>query len=71
MSSTYAGLKRRMPDVLGGLGSWWDRVPQIGKYGIYVLLIIGAFLLPSGSIGSFMTPESDWPSVPNTNPPPW
>src|SRR6185295_13109422 len=30
---------------------------------VYLLLIIGAFLLPSETIGSFMTPESDWASV--------
>ncbi|HEV7653787.1 MAG TPA: branched-chain amino acid ABC transporter permease [Mycobacteriales bacterium] len=63
MSGSFAGMKRRMPDVLGAMGAWWDRVPQYGRYLIYVVLIIGAFLLPSGSIGSFMTPESDWPSV--------
>ena len=63
MSSSYAGLKRRIPDVLGIMGSWWDNVPRIGRYAIYLLLIVGAFLLPSGAIGSFMTPEADWPSV--------
>jgi branched-chain amino acid transport system permease protein len=63
MSSTFAGMKRRMPDVLGAMGSWWDRIPWYGRYVIYALLIFGAFLLPSSSIGSFMTPQSDWPSV--------
>ena len=63
MSNSYAGLKRRLPDVLGVMGSWWDNVPRVGRYAIYLLLIVGAFLLPSGSIGSFMTPEADWASV--------
>jgi branched-chain amino acid transport system permease protein len=63
MSSSYAGLKRRIPDVLGITGSWWDRVPTYGRYVVYLLLIVAAFLLPSNSIGSFMTPESDWGSV--------
>ncbi len=63
MSSFYAGMKRRLPDVLGTMGSWWDRIPTYGRYLVYALLILGAFLLPSGSIGSFMTPQSDWASV--------
>jgi branched-chain amino acid transport system permease protein len=63
MSGGYAGLKRRIPDVLGITGSWWDRIPSYGRYVVYLLLIVGAFLLPSDSIGSFMTPQSDWGSV--------
>jgi branched-chain amino acid transport system permease protein len=63
MSGSYAGMKRRLPDVLGGVGAWWDRVPTLGRYVLYLVLIALAFLLPSESIGSFMTPESDWASV--------
>jgi branched-chain amino acid transport system permease protein len=63
--SALSGLRRRVqfPDVLGSLGARWDRTPWFGRWGLYLLLIICAFLLPSNSIGSFMTPESDWPSV--------
>ena len=63
--SALSGLRRRIqfPDVMGILESWWDRTPWYGRWTLYVLLIIGAFLLPLSSIGSFMTPESDWPSV--------
>ena len=40
MSSSYAGLKRRLPDVLGAMGSWWDNVPRVGRYAIYLLLMV-------------------------------
>jgi branched-chain amino acid transport system permease protein len=63
--SALTGLRRRVqfPDVIGTVGSRWDRTPWFGRWGLYLLLIIGALLLPSESIGSFMTPESDWASV--------
>jgi branched-chain amino acid transport system permease protein len=63
--STLTGLRRRVrfPDFMGIMGSWWDRAPWFGRWTVYLLLIIGAFLLPSETIGSFMTPESDWASV--------
>ena len=63
--SALSDLRRRIqfPDVMGVMGSWWDRTPWYGRWAFYLLLIIGAFLLPSSSIGSFMTPESDWASV--------
>jgi branched-chain amino acid transport system permease protein len=63
--SALTDLRRRVqfPDVMGMLGTRWDRTPWYGRWTLYVLLIIGAVLLPSQAIGSFMTPESDWASV--------
>jgi branched-chain amino acid transport system permease protein len=63
--SALSGIRRRIqfPDFMGVMGSWWDRTPWYGRWTVYVLLIIGALLLPSSAIGSFMTPESDWASV--------
>jgi branched-chain amino acid transport system permease protein len=65
MSGSFAGLRRRVqfPDVLGSLGTRWERTPWYGRYVAYALLIAFAFLLPSESIGSFMTPQADWASV--------
>jgi branched-chain amino acid transport system permease protein len=63
MSALSGRSRFQFPDVLGFLGSRWERTPWFGRWGVYLLLIIGAFLLPSDSIGSFMTPESDWASV--------
>ncbi|MEW2356662.1 branched-chain amino acid ABC transporter permease [Spirillospora sp. NPDC029432] len=55
----------------GGLGGGLDAVrdrwavaPGWQRWIVYVLLIIGALLLPHESIGSFMAPSgSDWPTM--------
>ena len=65
MSGAFAGLRGRvqLPDVMGRVGAWWDRVPWWGRYLVYALLIAFAFMLPSESVGSVMTPQADWASV--------
>jgi branched-chain amino acid transport system permease protein len=62
-ASAGQGGRFRFPDVMGVMGARWDRTPWFGRWTVYLLLIIGAFLLPSDAIGSFMTPEADWGSV--------
>ncbi len=47
----------------GSCGAWWDRRRWYGRWTVYLLLIVGALLLPAPAIGQFMTPETDWPSV--------
>jgi branched-chain amino acid transport system permease protein len=63
--SALTGMRRRIrfPDFIGILGAWWDRRRWYGRWTVYLLAIIGALLLPAPAIGSFMTPEADWPSV--------
>jgi branched-chain amino acid transport system permease protein len=65
MSNSVGGLRGRIqfPDVLGAMGTRWERTPWWGRYLAYALLILVAFLLPSDTIGSFMTPDADWASV--------
>jgi branched-chain amino acid transport system permease protein len=41
----------------------WTHAPKWARWGVYIALIIGALLLPASSIGSFMTPRSDWATV--------
>jgi branched-chain amino acid transport system permease protein len=41
----------------------WSTAPGWARWVVYMLLIVGALLLPSQTIGSFMTPQSDWPTV--------
>jgi branched-chain amino acid transport system permease protein len=49
---------------LDPLRNWWASAPGAVRWLVYVLLIIGALLLPSESIGSFMAPSgADWPSM--------
>ncbi|WP_433243761.1 branched-chain amino acid ABC transporter permease [Streptosporangium sp. CA-135522] len=41
----------------------WLSTPGWQRWMLYVALIIGALLLPSESIGSFMSPYTDWASI--------
>ncbi|GAB3903889.1 branched-chain amino acid ABC transporter permease [Kibdelosporangium lantanae] len=42
---------------------WWADAPNWQRWIVYVLLIVGALILPAPVIGSFMTPASDWTSI--------
>jgi branched-chain amino acid transport system permease protein len=42
---------------------WWADAPRWARWLVYIALIIAALLLPASSIGSFMTPRSDWATV--------
>ncbi len=57
---------RTRDQISGGMDSvrdFWARMPGWGRWTVYLALIAGALVLPSRSIGSFMTPQSDWPTV--------
>ncbi|WP_326821541.1 branched-chain amino acid ABC transporter permease [Streptosporangium sp. NBC_01639] len=41
----------------------WLHTPGWQRWTLYILLIVGALLLPSESIGSFMSPYTDWASI--------
>ena len=43
--------------------NWWTGAPTWARWLVYIVLIIGALLLPASAIGSFMTPQSDWATV--------
>ncbi len=61
-----AGLSRTRDTVGGGLDrlrDWWAASPRPARWLVYVALIVCALLLPSQTIGSFMTPRSDWATV--------
>jgi branched-chain amino acid transport system permease protein len=62
-----AGMVTRTRDQIGGgldnIRDVWARTPGAGRWIVYLALIVGALLLPSRTIGSFMTPQSDWPTV--------
>jgi branched-chain amino acid transport system permease protein len=48
---------------LDGIRDLWGRMPRWGRWLVYLGLVVAALLLPSRTIGSFMTPQSDWPTV--------
>ncbi|MFE3447836.1 branched-chain amino acid ABC transporter permease [Nonomuraea sp. NPDC059194] len=54
--SAWAGFSDRMHHAWS-VAPWWQR------WAVYVLLIIGALLLPSDSLAPIMSPYSDWASV--------
>ena len=58
-------LLARLPsvDLLGPVAARWQRTPGPVRLGFYALLFIGALVLPAQSIGSFMSPESDWSAI--------
>jgi branched-chain amino acid transport system permease protein len=43
--------------------AWWSRQPGYVRWIVYILLILGAIVLPSERVGSFMSPYTDWPSL--------
>jgi branched-chain amino acid transport system permease protein len=51
-------------ETLGALGDmfrgWWGRQPGYVRWTVYVLLVLGALVLPSEQIGGFMSPYTDW-----------
>jgi branched-chain amino acid transport system permease protein len=66
MNAALARLRARLPqvpNVLDPLSRWWAKAPGPVRLLVYALLIVGAFVLPANSIGSFMTPQSDWSAV--------
>src|SRR5437763_2079362 len=46
-----------------GMRDWWARAPHWQRYGVYLLLIVFALILPAPWIGQFMSPDSDWTTV--------
>jgi len=45
------------------LRDWWADAPHWQRWIVYILLIVGALILPAPAIGSFMTPSSNWVSL--------
>jgi branched-chain amino acid transport system permease protein len=58
-----ARARRGVSDGLDRVRELWAGAPGWARWVVYILLIIGALLLPSDTIGSFMTPKSDWATL--------
>src|SRR6266545_3689334 len=54
-------------ETLGGVGDvfrdWWAGLSRIGRWIVYVLLILGAIALPSQQVANVMSPYTDWPTL--------
>jgi branched-chain amino acid transport system permease protein len=62
-----AGVLTKSRDAISGgmeqVRGWWADAPRWARWLVYLALVIAALLLPASSIGSFMTPQSDWATV--------
>jgi branched-chain amino acid transport system permease protein len=62
-----AGVLTRSRQTVGNgtqkIRDWWAEAPRWARWLVYLALVIAALLLPASSIGSFMTPRSDWATV--------
>jgi branched-chain amino acid transport system permease protein len=62
-----AGIWTKSRQTIGNrvqqIRDWWAHAPRWARWLVYIALIIAALLLPASSIGSFMTPRSDWATV--------
>jgi branched-chain amino acid transport system permease protein len=56
-------VRRSMPDIVGPVGNWWDRLPGWQRW-IARLAFLGlAVAAPANSIGRIMAPSSDWKTI--------
>src|SRR3954447_17678067 len=62
--------KKPVQTITGPLGAgadaartWWSVQRGPVRWAVYALLIVGALLLPSQTIGDFMSPSSDWQTI--------
>jgi branched-chain amino acid transport system permease protein len=44
-------------------GRTWGRTPWFGRWGVYIVLIVLAMLLPYSGLAPIMSPDSDWPTI--------
>jgi branched-chain amino acid transport system permease protein len=62
-----AGILTKSRQTIGNrmqqIRNWWADAPRWARWLVYTALIIAALLLPASSIGTFMTPRSDWATV--------
>jgi branched-chain amino acid transport system permease protein len=49
-------------NVSDGLRDRWGRTPGWARWIVYVLLVIGALLLPYSGLAPIMSPDTDWPT---------
>jgi branched-chain amino acid transport system permease protein len=55
--------RRGMPDIIGIVGTWWDRQPTWEKWVVRLAALVVAIFLPANSVGRIMAPASDWKTI--------
>ncbi|GAA1514818.1 branched-chain amino acid ABC transporter permease [Sphaerisporangium rubeum] len=63
MNSTITNGRNAVSAFTEGVRDRWAGAPGWQRWTVYVLVFIGALLLPAESVGRVMSPYSDWASV--------
>ena len=61
--NSLEGFRHRLGHYGDNVHDRWLNTPGWQRWILYAALIVGALLLPSESIGSFMSPYTDWASI--------
>ncbi|MEU7985374.1 branched-chain amino acid ABC transporter permease [Streptosporangium canum] len=61
--NSLAGIRHRLGQYGDSIHDRWLNTPGWQRWILYIALIVGALLLPSESIGGFMSPYTDWASI--------
>src|ERR1700738_3437083 len=61
--SSRGRLRRSMPDIVGPVGRWWERLSTWQKWVFRLLALVVAVLAPAHSVGRIMAPASDWKTI--------
>jgi branched-chain amino acid transport system permease protein len=52
-----------MPDLVGPVGRWWDRLTNWQQWLFRLVALVVAVLAPANSVGHVMAPSSDWKTI--------
>ncbi|HSV66827.1 MAG TPA: branched-chain amino acid ABC transporter permease [Mycobacteriales bacterium] len=63
MTNPLTQLRRAAGGGLDGVRNRWETAPGAVRWAVYLLLILGALVLPSDAIGSVMSPRTDWATL--------
>src|SRR5687768_2544517 len=61
--TSVAGFRQRLGHAGDVMHDRWQQAPGWQRWAVYLLLIVAALLLPSETIGSFMSPDTDWATI--------
>jgi branched-chain amino acid transport system permease protein len=63
MSNWFTTARRSVGGVGDRLRDWWAGASRWQRWGVYLLLLVIAIILPSNFFASFMSPYTDWTSL--------
>jgi len=63
MSNSFTTARRSVGGIGDRLRDWWGGASKWQRWGVYLLLLVLAIILPSSFFASFMSPYTDWTSL--------